>query len=81
MRALRLLAAAALAGTVLVAGPGPGGQAGQTGPVVASQDADVISTAVRTSGGFSEPSLTWARRPAISAGPVSDRLVPREDAW
>jgi hypothetical protein len=39
MRALRLLAVAALAGTVLVAGPGPGARAGQTGPVVAGQDA------------------------------------------
>jgi hypothetical protein len=156
MRALRLLAVAALAGTVLVAGPGPDARAGQTGPVVASQDAYVISTAVRTtydttelrvrntpaqklqayltfdlrgvpsgatglratlrltaspasqsgrvevrtSGGFSEQSVTWARRPATSAvqgsaavargatvtwtppaGPVSDRLVPREGAW
>ncbi|MGG7382833.1 hypothetical protein ACQ7B2_30215, partial [Escherichia coli] len=45
---LRLLAVAVLAGTVVVAGPGPGARAEQTGPVVAGPDASVISTAVRT---------------------------------
>ncbi|HEY6709098.1 MAG TPA: DNRLRE domain-containing protein [Actinomycetota bacterium] len=48
MRALRLLAVLGLAGAALVAGPVPGAGAEQTGPVVAGQDAYVISTAVRT---------------------------------
>ena len=48
MRALRLLAVLGLAGAALVAGPGPDAGAEQTGPVVAGQDAYVISTAVRT---------------------------------
>jgi hypothetical protein len=48
MRFLRLLVVAALAGTAVVAGPPPGARAEQTGPVVAGQDAYVISTAVRT---------------------------------
>jgi hypothetical protein len=48
MRFLRLLVVAALAGTAVVAGPPPGAGAEQTGPVVAGQDAYVISTAVRT---------------------------------
>jgi hypothetical protein len=47
MRSLRLLVVAALAGTALAAGTAGAG-AEQTGPVPAGQDADVISTAVRT---------------------------------
>ena len=45
-RFLSLLVVAPLAAVALVAGPGAGAE--QLGPVVATQDAYVISTAVRT---------------------------------
>src|SRR5215208_4675968 len=111
-RFVSLLVVTGLAGAAMVAGPGAGAE--QTGPMVATQDAYVISTAtrttydtselrgvpaaatnlratlrlsaspasqpgrveVRTSGAFSERTVTWANRPGASAVQGSAVVTP-----